>query len=49
MIQIANKCTKEKEPKIFFSIKAFEQNKKTPHQKKMKTMKSRNKWLYSWK
>jgi hypothetical protein len=49
MIKIANKCTKERKPKINYSRKSFAQKKIAPHQKKMKIVEVRQKGFYSWK
>jgi hypothetical protein len=44
-----NKYKKEKEPKIFFSRKAFAPKKTVPHQTKMKSVIVIQKGFYSWK
>jgi hypothetical protein len=49
MIQTTNKLIKAKEPKRNSSRKAFAPKKIVHHQKKMKSVKVRQKELYSWK
>ena len=48
IIQIENKYTKEKEPKIKYSRKSYAPKKTTPHQTKRKSVKVRQKEFYSW-